>query len=107
MMWGHKRAKPLLKKSAQLVVSPVSLWEISMLIELGRVQIDRPVEDDERWTVDDLSSRALFSEARGVSWTRDPFDRLLVAHAAVRRCAFATGDALILASLPPARVVAL
>jgi PIN domain nuclease of toxin-antitoxin system len=35
------------------------------------------------------------------SWTRDPFDRLILAHVRVRRCRLATGDSTLLAHLRP------
>ena len=40
-----------------------------------------------------------FERAREVAWTRDPFDRLLVAHAAHRGWRLATADAKIRANL--------
>jgi PIN domain nuclease of toxin-antitoxin system len=104
---GHKRAKNLADKTSGLLISPVSLWELAMLAELGRIRISKPVEDDERWVVDDPSSRALFREAASIGWTTDPFDRLLVAHASVRRFKLATGDSQIIDHLPASRVLVL
>jgi len=41
-----------------------------------------------------------FDTALGLGWTRDPFDRLLVAHAQLRGWRLATGDTALLARLP-------
>ena len=45
------------------------------------------------------SAAKWFDHARFISWTRDPFDRLLVAHALYRGWRLATADALILEHL--------
>lgn len=47
---------------------------------------------DERWLLDDPPAAAWFDRALSVGWTRDPFDRLLVAHATLRNWRLATGD---------------
>jgi PIN domain nuclease of toxin-antitoxin system len=60
-----------------------------------------------RWKVDNLPSEELFNAAMSLSWTRDPFDRLIVAHARQRRWKLATGDAHLLEHLPPEAAVEL
>lgn len=83
--------------AGRLYVSPASLLEVQFLVETGRVRL-RPgatVSDlarDERWLLDDPPAAAWFDRALELAWTRDPFDRLLVAHAALRRWRLATGD---------------
>ena len=42
-----------------------------------------------------------FSQAVGVRWTRDPFGRLIVAHAQLRGWRLATGDTALAAKLGP------
>jgi PIN domain nuclease of toxin-antitoxin system len=49
----------------------------------------------------------LFDVAVDLSWTRDPFDRLIVAHARLRGWRLATGDRMILAELPEKSVIGL
>jgi PIN domain nuclease of toxin-antitoxin system len=78
-------------------VSPVSFLEIQFLAEIGRLSVRNPefvstVMDDPRFTVDDVPLVALVRHALGLSWTRDPFDRLLVAHSVARRVALCTMD---------------
>ena len=94
---GHRRSRPLAKAAARLYISPASLLEVQFLVEAGRVGL-RPgasvsdLVDDERWLVDEPPAAAWFLRALEVGWTRDPFDRLLVAHARVRGWQLATGD---------------
>lgn len=103
---GHERARPLLGAAGRKYVSPVSLLELRFLEEVGRVG-PTAAADDPRWSVDDPPASLLFRAALEVTWTRDPFDRLLVAHASCRRLRLATGDRRILDHLPPEAVLAL
>lgn len=103
---GHPRAKKLAKTSAALAISPASLLELQFLAELGRLRLKHSsviteLSDDERWVVDEPSAAAWFESARSLSWTRDPFDRLIVAHAIMRGWKLATGDALLIDNLGP------
>lgn len=50
--------------------------------------------------VDDISLAELVSTARGLSWTRDPFDRLIAAHAIVADAPLLTADKTIREHLP-------
>lgn len=81
-------------------VSPVSLLEIQFLSEVGKLVVKNPeftqtVLNDPRFAVDDIGMVALANQAQVLSWTRDPFDRLLAAHSAARRVPFCTTDRLI------------
>jgi PIN domain nuclease of toxin-antitoxin system len=97
---GHRRARPLLAQAAPLRVSPASLLELQFLEESGRlrVAIDDLVADD-RWRVDDPPSLQWMLRAAEERWTRDPFDRLIVAHARLRGWRLATADDAILERL--------
>ncbi len=112
LLTGHRRAKPLMESGARLYLSPVSLLELKFLIECGRLEevgenaLDA-VSSDPRWHLDDPSSERLFNAALALDWTRDPFDRLLVAHARCRRWKFATGDRRLRERLPPSTVLAM
>ena len=71
-------------------VSPVSLLEIQFLAEVGRLDVVQPdlgkaVASDPRFVVDEVPLVALVEKAIPLSWTRDPFDRLLAAHSDARR----------------------
>jgi PIN domain nuclease of toxin-antitoxin system len=81
-------------------VSPVSFLEIQFLAEVGRLSVKNPeftnkVMNDRRFIVDDIPLETLIRHALWLEWTRDPFDRLLVAHSTARRVAFCTTDRAI------------
>ncbi len=78
-------------------VSPVSFLEIQFLAGLGRLSVRNPdfvdaVMEDPRFAVDEVPLTALIRHALRLDWTRDPFDRLLVAHSTARRVPLCTVD---------------
>jgi PIN domain nuclease of toxin-antitoxin system len=86
----HERAKPLLESNYSLYLSPVSLLELKFLLEVGRLKLDSDdalehIAADSRWILDNPSLHAVTRAAIDIDWIRDPFDRLLVAHAFARR----------------------
>jgi len=107
LIWLHsddERAAALARGGGRLYVSPASILELQFLSEVGRLRFKRNatlrhIVHDDRWVVDDPPSTAWFEEAAGVGWTRDPFDRLLVAHARMRRWPLATSDQRVIAQL--------
>jgi PIN domain nuclease of toxin-antitoxin system len=52
--------------------------------------------------VDDISFAEVVDAAVGLTWTRDPFDRLIAAHAIVAGATLLTADRTILEHLPQA-----
>ena len=97
---GHRRARPLLAQATPLRVSPASILELQFLAESGRIRVDLPaVIADDRWKVDDPPSFQWLLGAADEQWTRDPFDRLIVAHARLKGWRLATGDDAILTQL--------
>jgi len=105
LLWilsGSKRLKevPWLRKHPYWTLSPVSLLEMQFLVEIGRLDLDLPeilqkLREDLRFKIDDVSLEELCLAALNISWTRDPFDRLLVAHSQLRSLPFGTRDQLI------------
>ena len=78
-------------------ISPVSLLEIQFLAEVGRLEVDQPgfsqaLAADRRFILDEVPLVALVEKALPLSWTRDPFDRLLAAHSEARRTPLCTLD---------------
>jgi PIN domain nuclease of toxin-antitoxin system len=107
----HKRTR-LLSRSPRIYVSPASVLELQFLAEAGRLRLAAglsvtAIADDPRWLLDDPPAVKWFSAAAEVRWTRDPFDRLLVAHARVRGWRLATGDIAVVEQLSPAECLAL
>ena len=96
----HKRARPLAALAHELYVSPASLLELQFLQEAGRIRLPKAgaqaLADDQDWQIDDPPAAAWFAEACDLGWTRDPFDRLIVAHARIRGWRLATGDSTLL-----------
>lgn len=95
-----ERIPPAARKAineSELAVSPMALVELQYLIEIGRF-ID-PVEQvvevlgrDLGLKVCDLPFPEVARHAFDLSWTRDPFDRLIVSQAALREAPLVTKD---------------
>ena len=108
---GHRRSRPL-DRFPRLYLSPISLLEIQFLAESGRLRLaDRrsPFElaSDDRWVLDEPPSGKWFGAACSLGWTRDPFDRLIAAHAHVRGWKLATADDVLLEHLSSSEVLRL
>lgn len=72
--------------SATLLISPFVVVEMQFLFEIGRILL--PAEEirlllfaDHGVSLCDLELTSIMRSALGEKWTRDPFDRLIVAHA--------------------------
>ena len=106
---NHRRTRPLATSAQPLCISPASLLELQFLTEAGRLRLRRgaSIADDPRWVVDEPLPGRWFEAAGELGWTRDPFDRLIVAHALVRGLRLATADVEILSRLRPRQVLEL
>lgn len=94
---------PWLERYLPWGISPISFLEIRFLSEVGRLEARMPalmeaVGRDPRFVVDEVPLVALIRHALPLEWTRDPFDRLIVAHSAARRTPLCTLDRRIRAS---------
>ncbi|MSR19886.1 MAG: PIN domain-containing protein [Gemmatimonadetes bacterium] len=81
---------PWLERYRPWGVSPVSFLEIQFLAEVGRIEAKSSefaaaIGQDPRFVVDEVPLLSLIEQALPLTWTRDPFDRLLAAHSAARR----------------------
>ena len=108
---GHTRTTPV-ERYARIYVSPVSLLEIQFLGEVGRlkgVSMNPAIAFAAypRWIIDEPPVSKWFLAACDFAWTRDPFDRLIAAHARVRGWKLATADDVLLDHLPAGDVVPL
>ena len=112
LLTGHRRARPLGPHSGKLRFTPIALLELEFLQEVGRGTFTtaRPadmVAEDPRWIVDDPPLSSVIRHALALTWTRDPFDRLIAAHAVFRGWRLATSDGVMLDSLPAHLMLAL
>ena len=111
LLQRHRRAR-VLEKHPRLQMSPTSLLELQLLMEVGRLALPRDqtisaVVRDPRWRLDEPPAGQWFEIACEVAWTRDPFDRLLVAHARLRGWKLATADSMLRQHLAPRETLAL
>ncbi|MGE3841470.1 MAG: type II toxin-antitoxin system VapC family toxin [Vicinamibacterales bacterium] len=109
---NHARTRALARRPGRLHVSPATLLELQFLVEAGRLELRkgttvRDLANDDRWFVDEPPSGTWFARATELGWTRDPFDRLIVAHAQLRGWPLATGDTALIARLGASAVLAI
>lgn len=94
-----RRSQDLLETSA-IFISPIVGLELAFLHEIGRLSISPDaiintlaVDCGVKLTDDPI--QAVVAQAMDLQWTRDPFDRLLVATAMLHRSPLVTRDRLI------------
>ena len=78
-------------------ISPIVLLELQYLYDIGRAREPAPkvletLSRDIGLSVCDLPFAAVVEQALHQKWVRDPFDRLIVAHAAANDAALITKD---------------
>ncbi len=94
------RARRALENGA-VSLSPMVLLELELLNEIGRI---RPRAQDVATSLSEQlairvasdSFAAVVKEALPLAYTRDPFDRLIVAHASLRKQPLITFDRVLL-----------
>lgn len=106
------RGRALAPHAGQLAISPITLLELTFLVECKRIAFvgAEPavtVRRDPRWTLDDPPLDTLIARALDLHFTRDPFDRLIAAHALARGWRLATSDRTLLHHLPASATLAL
>lgn len=84
-------------ENSHLLISPVVLLELEYLFEIKRVREPAQVvltalSDDLDVEVAEDSLAAVMQEALALNWTRDVLDRLIVAHALLRKIPLITKD---------------
>ncbi len=89
-------AQQRIAEAQALRISPIVRLELALLHELGRLSAT-PSEIIDRVSgsgivVSDISLNNVAAVATTTSWTRDPFDRMIVAHAAALHATLLTKD---------------
>ena len=100
------QARALINES-DLLISPIVGLELQYLHELHWITVDSStiIADLEHrigLRICDAPFGDVVARALALSWTRDPFDRLIVAQAQTRQSPLLTKDATILARFPEA-----
>ena len=96
-----KRAEKIIEKEADIYISPIVLLELQYLFEIGKiikpakVVIEALVEDIGLEMAED-SFDGVVKQSLSENWTRDPFDRIIVAQARKNTALLISKDRLIL-----------
>lgn len=90
------KGKSLLEEN-QIIISPMAVLELEFLNEIKRIKVSSTIIINELQKSINLHiSEAKFIEiiniSRTYNWTRDPFDRLIVANAAIDTAPLLTKD---------------
>ena len=101
------RASKEIERSATVATSPMVALELQYLYEVERVTdpaetVFETLAHSIGLEVRDVSFAAVARAAAELRWTRDPFDRMIAAHAAVEDLPLITADSTIRANLPQA-----
>jgi len=88
-----------------LRISPMVLLELEYLHEIGRLQdsgetVINVLKEKLELKICDLEHIKVINSALELIWTRDPFDRIIVAQAAVNQSTLITKDTLIRSHYP-------
>ncbi len=94
-------------ESGRLAVSPIVDLELQFLREIGRIckgpeEILHTLGDEIGLTLSEEPLQLVVAKARPIRWTRDPFDRLIVADALSSGAQLVTRDVLIREQCPSA-----
>lgn len=89
-------------ESRSVLISPMVRLELRLLAEIGRLDVGPGnvidyLARNVGLRVCDLPFDRVVDQAIGQDWTRDPFDRLIVAQAALRKAMLLTRDRQIAA----------
>lgn len=90
-----------LNEAENLFISPISFWEIALLVKKGRIEID----DVNTWRISLVKNSQIMLMNPGAAEMiesvslpdlhKDPFDRLLIAQALNNNCSLVTKDEII------------
>jgi PIN domain nuclease of toxin-antitoxin system len=101
---GHTRAIPssilAMIEARRVLLSPIAALEMDLLHEIGRISapsaaILSTLARSLGLALCDLAFAEVTREATALTWTRDPFDRLITAQAQARQAPLATADGII------------
>lgn len=87
-------------ESHALVISPMVELELQYLYEISRISLPASdiitaLQTDIGLRVVDDGLSSVIQHSKSIHWTRDPFDRMIVAHAMLRKIQLISRDNLI------------
>lgn len=90
-----------LMENNDLLISPMVILELVFLKEIGRLRVEPMLIVNELQTkiglqICDQNFSSIIFESMDLSWTRDPFDRLIVANALATNARLISKDGTIL-----------
>lgn len=90
------KAKSLLEKE-QILISPMAILELELLHEINRYNVPSSILIEELQNsidleISDANHNMVITNAKRHKWTRDPFDRIIVANASVDDAFLLTKD---------------
>ena len=102
-----RRAYQLIEESATILISPMVLLELTYLYEIERLKVEsdqiyRYLKEKIRLKLCTRPFFDIIQLASKQSWTRDPFDRIITAQAAIDHNALVTKDITIRQHYPKA-----
>ncbi len=95
-----KRGQELIKQES-LIISPIVILELQYLFEIGKLKIEpssllSTLKTNVGLQICNYSFTSIITTALSLTWTRDPFDRMIVANAMTKESALLTKDQSIL-----------
>jgi PIN domain nuclease of toxin-antitoxin system len=96
-----KKAVKELIENEFIYISPIVVMELKFLNEIGRIKLDHKkviseLSQEIGLKVDKVQFNDVIESSLDLTWTRDPFDRLIVANAKYRNAKLVTKDQRIL-----------
>jgi len=96
-------AREHIRRAPRLLFSPMAELELEYLFEIGRLRHNAATVFSHIRTALDLRAcdkpfPSVVEMAKRMKWTRDPFDRIIVGHAALDATPLLTRDKIILAN---------
>ncbi len=95
-----EKARRLLRRHTEYAISPIVCLELQFLYEIQQIrhsprQILRHLDSAIELAICAKPFASVIELAEGLGWTRDPFDRIIVAHASLDLDPLITKDARI------------
>lgn len=92
-------------ESCELLICPMVILEVQYLKEIGRIncssyEVIEELRAKVELQVDDLPFEIITRKAIEITWTRDPFDRLIAASSLARSYPLITKDTNLLEQFP-------